>query len=105
MRGKFRLTNITKKLLIKMTNEDKITHIVINAQILNNRLSDAIADKMFKQALKQKAKNFLEELISVEHKWYNEFFNNKENSTIDVYDVYDKFMQEIANVPIYEMKI
>jgi hypothetical protein len=45
-----------------MTPQDKITHIVINSELLLNRLQDSVAEKMFKQALKNKAKNFIEEL-------------------------------------------
>jgi hypothetical protein len=86
-----------------MRPEDKITHITINCQVLLNRLSDELANKVFKQTLKQKAKTFLDELIKVE-KIYNDFFDAKEESTVAVYDVYDNFMKEMAQVPIYDME-
>lgn len=87
-----------------MNNQDKITHIVINCEVLLNRLQDAVAEKMFKQALKNKAKNFIEELKTVEHNWYDKFFEQKEDSTCDVYDVYSEFMNEIASLPIHDME-
>jgi hypothetical protein len=87
-----------------MTPTDKITHIVINCQVLNNRLADEIANKAFKQTLKAKSKVFLDELIKVEHGLYNSFFDAKEDSTVHVYDVYDNFMQQIAKIPIWEME-
>ena len=60
-----------------MTPQDKITHIVINSELLLNRLQDSVAEKMFKQALKNKAKNFIEELKTVERDWYDKFFDQK----------------------------
>lgn len=87
-----------------MTTQDKITHIVINSELLLNRLQDSVAEKMFKQALKNKAKKFIEELKTVERDWYDKFFDQKEDSTCDVYDVYSDFINEIATVPIYDME-
>lgn len=87
-----------------MTHTDKITHLVINAQVLNNRLSDALIQGIFKQSLKNKAKLFLDELLKVEAEYYDKFFNDIEDSTIQVYDVYEKFFNTISNVPIYEME-
>lgn len=86
-----------------MTPTDKITHIIINAQILNNRLTDLNAQNVFKQNLKLKSKQFLAELIKVEKDWYDKFFDAKEQSTIDVYNVYENFINEVSKVPIWEM--
>jgi methyltransferase-like protein len=87
-----------------MTQTDKITHIIINAQMLNNRLTDSIGEKVFKQNLKLKCNHFLTELIKVEKEWYDKFFDAKEQSTIDVYNVYEKFINEVSKVPIWEME-
>ena len=86
-----------------MTPTDKITHIIINAQILNNRLTDLNAKNVFKQNLKSKSKQFLAELIKVEKDWYDKFFDAKGQSTIDVYNVYENFINEVSKVPIWEM--
>lgn len=87
-----------------MTPTDKITHIIINSQILNNRLTDAIGEKVFKQNLKLKCNHFLIELIKVEKEWYDKFFDAKEQSTIDVYNVYENFINEVSKIPIWEME-
>ena len=87
-----------------MSKIEKITHIAINAQVLLNRLHDQTAGNVFKQVLKHKAKNFIDELIKVEKTLYNGFFEAKEESAVQVYEVYDNFISDVASVAIYDME-
>jgi hypothetical protein len=87
-----------------MTDTDKITHVAINCQVLLFRLSNSIAEGYYKTGLKQMAKNFQNELVKVEKNYFDKFFNKSEESTKVVYEVYDTFMQTVANVPIYDME-
>jgi hypothetical protein len=89
---------------IKMKDTDKITHIIINCQMLNNRLFDAFSNRFFKQNLKAKCNTFLQELIKIEKNYYDKFFDAKEQSTIDVYNVYENFINQVSNIPIWEME-
>lgn len=84
-----------------MKTEEKITHaIIINQIALNN--NEAIKHTQFYKArLKQKLNTLLQELYICE-KDYDQFFNHVEDSTCDVYDVYEKYTKAIASVPIYD---
>ena len=90
-----------------MTPVDKVTHIAINCEVLINRINDEKFDGYFnpkiKQSLRQKCKEFLQELYKVEREYYDVFFNKSEDSTVVVYDIYDTFMKTVASVPIYHM--
>lgn len=84
-----------------MTPHDNITHIAINCQLLLNRLSDEKAKNVFSKNLKFTCNNFLNELKKVETNIFDKFFDKNEESTVVVYDTYDKF---ISNIPIWDME-
>ena len=84
-----------------MTPHDNITHIAINCQLLLNRLSDEKAKNVFSKNLKFTCNNFLNELQKVETNIFDKFFDKNEESTVVVYDTYDKF---ISNIPIWDME-
>ena len=86
-----------------MNNTEKITHIVMNCQVLQDRLHDQAANRNFRQSLKNKANSFLKELWRVESQYFDKFYDKSELSTKYVYDVYDTFISEISKVPIYDM--
>jgi hypothetical protein len=84
-----------------MTTTDKVNHaIIINQIALNN--NEAIKHtQYYKRSLKAKLNTLLQELYSCE-KDYDAFFNSEENSTCDVYDVYERYTKAISSIPIYE---
>ena len=87
-----------------MTSHEKITHVSILSQVLQNYLGDDLANGFFKQSLKQSAKNFLNQLREVERKQYDSFFKKEEESTLVIYDIVDSFCKTISTIPIYEMQ-
>ena len=84
-----------------MTPHDNITHIAINSQVLSNRLSDERTKGVFSKNLKFTCNQFLKELQKVEENIFDKFFDKNEESTVVVYDTYDKF---ISNIPIWDMQ-
>lgn len=82
----------------------EITHISVNAQVLNFRLNNGLAKGLFSQALKQLVKNLCAQLIKIESKYFDKFLNESEESTFVVYETYDNFMKTVANVPIWDME-
>lgn len=84
-----------------MTPHDNITHIAINSQVLLNRLCDERTKGVFTKQLKFHCNKFIDELQKVETNIFDKFFDKNEESTIVVYDTYDKF---ISNIPIWDMQ-
>jgi hypothetical protein len=84
-----------------MTPTDKITHAIIINQIALNNNEALKFTPFYKQGLKNKLNQLMPELYNCEPE-YDEFFNSLEDSTSDVYDVYEKYTKEIASVPIWD---
>ena len=84
-----------------MTPHDNITHIAINCQVLLNRLADKRTEGVFTKQLKFHCNKFIEELVKVEKNLFDKFFSKNQESTVVVYDTYDKFISEI---PICDMQ-
>jgi hypothetical protein len=84
---------------------NKLISAIMTAQILNNQLFDLRVNNVFKQRDKQLINNALKVLENVESKWYDKLCNNAEEQTFEVYDVYNSFIKQIANVPIFDMQV
>ena len=87
-----------------MTTIDRITHTTILCQVLQNYLSDDLANGFFKHSLKSSANNFITQLQNVERKQFDSFHNELEESTNHIYNIMDDFFKTISEVPIYDME-
>lgn len=89
-----------------MTQKEIITHKIITSvlamQISSNILTDLQSTKVFKSSLKMHINRTIDALKEVEVKHYDNFFKTKENETSQVYEVYENFIKEISQVPIYD---
>jgi hypothetical protein len=89
-----------------MKLNEETTHKLITGvlamQISQNILIDLQGLKLFKNALKMQINRTIGLLTDVERKYYDDFFNVKESETSQVYEVYENFIKEIAQVPIYD---
>lgn len=83
----------------------KLITSVMTAQILNNQLHDLVVNKVFKQSDKKHINNAIKILESIESKYYDKFYDKKEEETSEVYDFYEKFISTMANVPIYDASV
>lgn len=81
----------------------KITHSVIASQIALNKLEAIKHTPYYKRELKKRLNLVLPELIKAE-KDYDEFFNNIEGSTVEVYEAYESYVEAIASVPIWDCR-
>lgn len=77
----------------------------MTAQILQNQLHELVVGKIFQHKDKQHIKNAIKVLESIEVKYYDKFYDKKEEETSEVYDFYEKFIQTISNVPIYDASV
>lgn len=84
---------------------NKLISAIMTAQILNNQLFDLRVNNVFKHRDKQLINNALKVLESVENKWFDKLYNNAEEQTYEVYNVYNSFIKQIANVPIFDMQV
>jgi hypothetical protein len=84
---------------------NKLISAIMTAQILNNQLFDLRVNNVFKQRDKQLINNALKVLENVETKWYDKLCKTAEEQTFEVYDVYNSFIKQIANVPIFDMQV
>lgn len=82
---------------------NKITHAIIINQIALNRNEEIKHTPYYKKGLKQKLNLLMPELVKSE-KDYDEFFDTIEDSTSEVYKVYDEYTKAVASVPIYDCK-
>lgn len=86
--------------------EQNLTHFKIIKSIIINQIALNYNDELrhtahYKQGLKQKINLLLPELIKCE-KEYDEFYNKAEQGTSNIYDEYDKFIQSISSVPMWD---
>ena len=89
-----------------MTQKEITTHKIITSvlamQISSNILTDLQGTKVFKNALKMQINRTISALKEVEIEHYDNFFKVKESETSQVYEVYENFIKEISQVPIYD---
>ncbi len=79
----------------------RITHSIIANQIALNNNEAIKHTPYYKRELKKKLNLLLPELYKAE-KDYDDFFNNVEGQTVEVYEVYESFVKAIASVPIWD---
>ena len=79
----------------------KITHAIIINQIALNHNEAIKHTPYYKKELKQELNLLIPELLKAE-KDYDEFFDKIEDSTSEVYQVYDEFIKAVASVPIFD---
>ena len=82
----------------------KVLHTAMAAQILQNYIVDMKANNWFTGVFKNFVGKFLEQLKTLESKFYDLYFNHKETETIELYESYDAYLKAVATVPLWEMK-
>jgi len=81
----------------------KVLHTAIAAQILQNYIVDMRANNWFSGVFKNFVSNFLQQFVKLESKFFDLYFKHKEDSTIELYDTYQQYLQKVAEVPLWEM--
>ncbi len=81
----------------------KVLHTAIAAQILQNYIVDMRANNWFSGVFKNFVNNFLQQFAKLESKFFDLYFQHKEDSTIELYDTYQQYLQKVAEVPLWEM--
>ena len=87
-----------------MREVDKITTSVMSVQLTLNLLESIKHTPYFQKELKRSLNLCLPHLINSEKQYYDNFFEVKEESTTQVYQVYEDFVRLIAGVAIYDMQ-
>ena len=81
----------------------KILHAAIASQVLQNYIIDMRSQNWFTGVFKNFVNNFLEQFKKLESKFFDVYYNHKEEDTIKLYDVYDNYIKTMAKVPLWEM--
>lgn len=79
----------------------KITHSIIANQIALNKNEALKHTPLFKKDLKHKLNQLLPILIR-EEKSFDDFFNSVEEQTVQVYEIYEQYIEAVASVPIWD---
>lgn len=87
-----------------INRELKVLHTAIAAQVLQNYIVDMKAENWFTGVFKNFVNNFLLQFKKLESKFFDIYFDAKEDDTVKLYEVYDKYIQTIAQVPLWEME-
>lgn len=82
----------------------KVLHTAIAAQVLQNYIVDMKAENWFTGVFKKFVTNFLSQFKKLESKFFDLYFNHKEDDTVKLYEVYDKYLYTVAQVPLWEME-
>jgi len=81
----------------------KVLHTAMAAQILQNYIIDMKANNWFTGVFKNFVNNFLQQFTKLESKFFDIYFDHKEDSAIELYDTYQKYLEKVAEVPLWEM--
>lgn len=84
--------------------ELKVLHTAIAAQVLQNYIVDMKAENWFTGVFKNFVNNFLLQFKKLENKFFDLYFDVKEEETITLYDTFDKYVHSVAQVPLWEME-
>lgn len=84
--------------------ELKILHTAIGAQVLQNYIIGMRAENWFTGVFKKFVNNFLEQFTKLESKFFDLYFKDKEDDTVKLYDVYQKYLEKVSEVPLWEME-
>lgn len=79
----------------------KLTASIISMQIALNKAEDLKHTPFYKKEVKMKLNPAIKELIKNEPDFDN-FFNNVEDQTTFVYDVYNQYFDAVCKVPIWD---
>jgi hypothetical protein len=82
----------------------QIAHIVLNAQVLLNRLSDYKADYLLRHELKMNTNRLLTTLLKVEKQYFDDLDKHAGEQLEPCYNAMDKFHAKLSNVTIDEME-
>lgn len=83
---------------------NRINHIVISSQVLSYYITEMKSDNYFKKVLLKFTNNFIDQLKTVEWKYFDKMFKSEEEASVIVYETYNNFIKTIASVPICEMQ-
>ena len=84
--------------------ELKVLHTAIAAQVLQNYIVDMKSQNWFTGVFKNFVNNFLEQFRKLETKFFDIYFEYKEEDTIALYETYDEYLKTVSKVPLWEMK-
>lgn len=91
-----------------ITQEGKLTHIKLLAQIQLNYLSDLRADsvkeKWFVGTFKNFVNTFIGKLVEVEGKYFDKAISKEEEATEVCYSVMDNYIKAVASVPVWDQQ-
>lgn len=83
--------------------ELKVLHTAIAAQVLQNYIVDMKAQNWFTGVFKNFVNNFLEQFRKLESKFFDLYFDHKEEETVNLYKTFDAYIHTVAQVPLWEM--
>ena len=81
-----------------------VLHVAILSQVLQFYIAQMKANNWFTGVFKNFVSNFLKQFQKLESKYFDEYFKHKEEETLVLYDTYEKYIQKVAEVPLWEMK-
>lgn len=81
----------------------KVLHTTIAAQVLQNYIIDMKAENWFTGVFKNFVNKFLDQFKKLEQRFFDLYFEYKEEDTIVLYEVFDKYVQTVSQVPLWEM--
>lgn len=84
--------------------ELKVLHTAIAAQVLQDYIVDMKAQNWFTGVFKNFVNNFLEQFKKLESKFFDLYFNHKEEDTVNLYKAFDAYIHTVAQVPLWEME-
>jgi hypothetical protein len=81
----------------------KVLHTTIAAQVLQNYIIDMKANNWFTGVFKNFVTKFLDQFKKLESRFFDLYFEYKEEDTIVLYDTFDRYVETVAKVPLWEM--
>lgn len=83
--------------------ELKVLHTAIAAQVLQNYIIDMKGENWFTGVFKNFVSNFLQQFRKLETKFFDLYFQHKEEETVELYETFDKYIHTVSQVPLWEM--
>lgn len=83
--------------------ELKVLHTAIAAQVLQNYIVDMNANNWFTGVFKNFVNNFLQQFKKLESKYFDIYYDVKEEDTVKLYETYDNYIKSVSQVPLWEM--
>lgn len=79
----------------------KVAHAIIANQVALNINEDLKHTPFYKHSLKKHINLLLPDLIKNEAD-FDKFFDQQETATVQVYDIYERFIKAVSGVPIWD---